>query len=99
MIEAGIKPEEYRDLKPYWAKRLGYESDGGADSETGYNAMIFKNDFTHVQFARGGHFHPSIPQMLLELDEIKVGTGKQEWGAEPGVEYFVIKLGKKIEQQ
>lgn len=96
MIEARIKPEEYREIKPYWAKRFKYESDGGADIETGYNAMIFNHDFTHVQFARGGHFHPSLPQMLWELDEILVRTGNQEWGAVPGTKYFVIKLGNKL---
>lgn len=96
MIEAGIKQEEYREIKRYWVKRLCDENKGSLggllmDSHkvTAYTAK----DYTHVRFARGGHFHSSIPQMTLELKEITIGTGKQEWGAEPGKEYFVIKLG------
>lgn len=50
--------------------------------------------FDAVCFARGGHFHPSIPQMTVVCNEIKIGTGKPEWGAEEGKEYFVIKLGE-----
>lgn len=96
MIASGEKKEEYREITSYWNVRFKYESDGGSDRDSGYNAMIFRNEFTHVKFARGGHFHPSIPQMIVELDEIRVATGKPEWGAEPGKEYFVIKLGNII---
>jgi len=40
MIESGVKPEEYREDKPYWCKRL-LNSDG-----------TFK-DYTHVRFHYG----------------------------------------------
>lgn len=93
MIESGFKPEEYREIKPYWIKRLKYEFDGYPEK---HSSSVFLNDFTHVQFARGGHFHKSIPQMQFVLDEISVGTGQEKWGAEPGKKYFVIKLGEKV---
>jgi hypothetical protein len=96
MIEAGIKTEEYREIKSFWVTRLAdtfihqHDEDG--------KRYIFKPvEFTHVHFARGGHFGKNIPQMTLELKEIEVGAGKPEWGAEPGKEYFIIKLGKQIE--
>ena len=95
MIESGFKTEEYRDIKPFWIKRL-VEC---VDYELGFgklNATVRFKDFTHVTFARGGHFHPSIPQITLELNGIEIGLGLPKWGAELDKEYFVIKLGEKI---
>lgn len=83
MIASGEKKEEYRELKPYWFKRLIWEEGQ-------------KENYTAVRFANGGHFHSTTPQILVELKEIKVGTGKKAWGANPGTEYFVIKLGEII---
>jgi hypothetical protein len=34
-IAEGIKPEEYREIKPYWTKRLAKE----------YDAILFKNGY------------------------------------------------------
>lgn len=96
MIDAGIKLEEYREINSYWAKRLGYVNDGEPDYESGYASMMFTKDFTHVHFARGGHFHPSLPQMRFELEDIVVATGKPEWGAEPNKKYFVSRLGERV---
>lgn len=81
MIASGEKTEEYREIKPFWIKRLVW-----VEGE--------KENFTHVKFARGGHFHPSIPQMTVVCNDIKIGQGVSEWGAEEGKEYFVIKLGE-----
>jgi hypothetical protein len=86
MIEAGIKHEEYREIKPYWIRRLTAWN----------NAFDPCRDFYAVRLARGGHFHESIPQITVECEEIQIGYGKPEWGAEPNKEYFVIKLGKII---
>lgn len=97
MIASGEKLEEYREVKDFWSKRfLGpdwfkYDLDFLSDKLANYY------QYDTVCFARGGHFHKSIPQMLIELKSIKIGKGKPEWGAEPGKEYFVIKLGKIIE--
>lgn len=76
MIAAGIKREEYREIKPYWEVRL------------------FSRQYTHILFARGAHFHPRIPKMLIELNGIRKGTGRTEWGASKDVEYYVLSLGR-----
>jgi hypothetical protein len=34
--------------------------------------------------------------MTFEIKDIILGRGKEEWGAEPGKDYFVIKLGERI---
>jgi hypothetical protein len=96
MIDEEIKLEEYRDIKPFWIKRL-------VDCvcyEQGFrelNASIKFKNFTHVRFARGGHFHSSLPQRTFELKGIRLGTGKTEWGAVEGVEYFCLQIGKKAQ--
>ena len=108
-IESGEKLEEYRDIKPYWIKRLivkEWKSDKVNSCPTleelkmpygNHNifwALVEKFDAVH--FARGGHFHPTLKQMTLKCKGIEIGIGKPEWGAEPGREYFVIKLGEII---
>lgn len=53
--------------------------------------------FTHVRFqngwARGGK---PAPSMTLAIREIRISEGVPQWGAEPGIRYFVIKLGERI---
>lgn len=105
MIASGEKKEEYRDTKPFWINRFVlkdyrkystqlYLEDIKMPYNDKYLFHSICNEFDAVRFARGGHFHPSIPQMTLELSGIEIGQGKPEWGAEEGKEYFVIKLGE-----
>ncbi len=35
--------------------------------------------------------------MTFEIDSITFDNGKEEWGAEPGKKYFVIKLKRRSE--
>ena len=49
--------------------------------------MIFK-DFDQVTFHLG--YAKNRPSMTFELDKIKIGKGKSEWGAEDDKLYFVI---------
>lgn len=94
MIADGIKKEEYRDETYYWMVRLM-----NWEYRERNNVAPFKEftDFKHfdiVRFARGGHFHPSIPQMNLEFKGTELKEGNPEWGAVPGKIYFTINLGE-----
>lgn len=93
MIDRREKPEEYRDVKEFWIKRLFVNHREYFELQKKGKGTLM---FSAVKFARGGHFHPSIPQMLLSCEGIELREGRQEWGAEPGKKYFVIKLGDKI---
>lgn len=73
MIDAGIKKEEYREIKPYWTTRLIHN----------YKFVVFSYGYTRKT-------------MMFEVAKQTVGIGKPEWGAEPGKEYFIIELGKRI---
>ena len=85
MISSGEKTEEYREIKPYWISRLGNVE---ALGET------FIRSFDVVEFRNG--YQKNAPKIRLEWKGIQKRTGKTEWGALPGEQYFVIKLGKII---
>lgn len=81
MIDIGVKPEEYREYKDYWCKRL-------IDEET-----LRIKPYTHVRFRYGY----TKRTMLFELDKITIGMGNVVWGAPEYKEVFILKLGKRIE--
>lgn len=95
MIASGEKKEEYRDEKEFWVKRLFVNHSEYFQLKKNKKGSSM---FTHVKFARGGHFHPSILQMVIELKGYEYRTGNPDWGAEPGKEYLVIKLGQILKQ-
>jgi len=45
---------------------------------------------THIEIRNGYGAHR--PAAVFEVADIRRGEGKPEWGAEPGVEYFVIRI-------
>lgn len=95
MIEQGIKKEEYREIKPYWKKRL-CRSKGWCDFGGWCERFCCQNihhDYDAVCF----HYGYTSRTMTFKIEDISIGTGKREWGAEEGRKYFVIKLGDKIE--
>jgi len=49
-------------------------------------------DATHVLFIAG--YDKTSPQMTCEIESIRVGRGRAEWGADPQKEYYVITLKK-----
>lgn len=53
---------------------------------------IFKRRFSFVTFSYGY----TKRRITFFLDGIEVATGRTEWGAEPGVNYYVIKLGERV---
>ena len=102
MIAAGIKREEYREIKPYWTKRIARGCQLCKGQSIMANCMsdctlwlyeVFNfNYFTNVRFHRGY----TSTTMTFEVMEITIDTGFPEWGAEPGKLYYVIRLGKFI---
>lgn len=54
--------------------------------------IVSKGWPTHVQFSYGY----TIRTMMFEINRIRVGLGKKEWGA-PDCEVYIITLGNRIE--
>ena len=90
MIKAGIKKEEYREIKPFWKKRLRNIA-LKTNLSTIYEGF---QRYDRLVFTLG---YPKADDTERRLEfknpRIRIGTGKPEWGAEPDKTYFVITWG------
>lgn len=94
MIVSGEKKEEYREIKPYYESRLmnafgfflvcGQMVYGEAAPEE-----IRKEWPVPVIFRNG--YGKKCPQVTA-LCTLEFGKGKEEWGAEPGKIYYILKI-------
>lgn len=106
MIKTGEKKEEYREQSEYWIKRLLTCSekflDALWDNASVYpnSTEIFNRDlknswrikhFDRLVFTLG---YPKAGdaerRLVFKNPKIRIGTGRHEWGAEPGKNYFII---------
>lgn len=86
MIKSGEKTEEYREIKPYWTKRL---------SRTGVEKPFIPKKFDIVEFKNGyGQF---VPAMQVAIKSMKVGFGNFDWGA-PVELVYIIELGDVLRE-
>lgn len=81
MIVSGEKKEEYREIKPYYDKRLGYLTEGTGKVTT----IILRNGYNH-----------SSPSVKCKCT-VEIGEGKKEWGADPDINYYIIKIIEILE--
>ena len=102
MIESGIKKEEYREVKPYWIKRLCDEfytdercvtciQDHCLECLNRNGRRYSCKPFDVVRFSYGY----TKKTMDFEIKSILIGKGNSEWGA-PDKEVFIIKLGNRL---
>lgn len=107
MTKSGIKTEDYREITPYWIKRL-IEKDFSWCCET------IEDIYSHLCACPNGFFrefkintmtlgYPKLEdkERILKFEHkgIEIRSGKPEWGAEPNKLYFVIIHGNiAIEQ-
>jgi len=109
MIASGEKKEEYRELKEFYFKRLN--ADWHLNLEQGCYKGCDEFEFNPKECVGCKKFEPypydavrfhrgqgGKTKMLVECNGIHIGHGKPEWGAVPGETYFVIELGKIIEE-
>jgi hypothetical protein len=96
MIESREKKEEYRDMSLYWAKKFIVIK----ISPSITRKMIIINNFPYrpdevtICFSNG--YSKTRRQMFIKCNGLRVGHGKEEWGAENGKYYFVLSLGEKL---
>lgn len=92
MILSGYKREEYREIKPYWIKRLLIAPFGDGhkfvfhDNEVLYDAICFTNGYGK-----------KARTVIVEYKGVTVGNTKTEWAPSYQTEVFVLKLGKILE--
>lgn len=93
MIASGEKKEEYREMTSYWMNRFCENVTCNFNVATGEIKLQGEiKNFDTVCF----HLGYSKTTMTFKIDYIEAGQGCPEWGAEPGKQYFVIKLGEWI---
>lgn len=105
MIKAGIKKEEYREIKPHYIRQFIKFDTLKNDLISDYNfhrcfdegeingmeseLLSLKYDVLEFSLA-----YPSRAEkdkwLTFKNPRICIGTGCPEWGAEPGKNYFVI---------
>lgn len=102
-IASGEKKEEYREIKPYWAKRFV-----GSWTYKGKKKGLFPDakdtfmsgfDINHLQrydaiiFLNG---YGDVPTMIVEHDKTEIKQGNERWGALAKQFYFTLKLGNVL---
>lgn len=103
-IESGRKKEEYRDIKPFYRKRImnKYHKDNVICNDRNCDICAFRMGrypfctpihYDIVRFHRG---QGSKTTMLFEIEDIRVGFGRIKWGAPKDKKVFIIKLGKQL---
>ena len=85
MIDSGVKTEEYREIKPYWFNRLVF-----LNEEDVYEFRRFDTVTFHLGYSK------NRPSMTFKIKSIDMGEGREEWGAEKYIEYYIIRLGERI---
>jgi hypothetical protein len=105
MILSGEKKTEYRELKPYWIKRIfDYKDLGNGTAESFLDALMqkkypmffYQKRITQIHFFNGAYFSENLPNFVIELESTYFGEGVEEWGAEKGKEYLSFRLGKIV---
>jgi hypothetical protein len=78
---SGEKPEEYREIKKYWRKRL-------------LNDDLSPKEYDIVRLTNG--YGADKPSFDREWKGLIIDKGNPKWGAEKGKQYFTILLGDVI---
>lgn len=95
LILSGKKKEEYREVKDYWVNRLSFAHEGSVGGDFYHKhrvvAYTFKT-FDTITFKNG--YSANAPEIVVECKGIEIKEGNPEWGAEPGVKYFVLSVGE-----
>ena len=93
MIVADEKIEEYRQIKPYWIKRLttNCEVEYDVALET-YCGKVLYRPYTHVLFING--YRKDSPRIEKEIKSITIGKPKKGLCPDKWLdkEFFVIKF-------
>lgn len=91
MIESGEKLEEYREITPYWVKRLVDTDNFLAGKPTPYR------HYDAVEFTLGyPKKQDTTRRMIFEVASIGVAKGNPQWGAPVDKKVFIIRLGDRF---
>lgn len=110
MIKSGEKKEEYREIKPHYIRQFikfeplkydlirDYNFHKGFDEGeiNGIESELLNLKYDVLYFSLA---YPSRAEkdkwLTLKNPKIRIGTGRPDWGADPGKNYFVISWDKE----
>ncbi len=87
MILSGEKKEEYRAITRYWTKR--FQSIVLVDNY----GLPLRSQSRIIKLRAG--YSKNAPEAKV-IVSISKGTGKSEWGAEPGTVYWVLTIEEVV---
>lgn len=97
MIASGEKKEEYREIKEYYDSRF----------MNAFGVIFIGDEMLHnvlpeieqvewpvpVIFRNG---YSAASRQIKAMCTLSIGTGKPEWGAEPGKKYYILHIEKVV---
>jgi hypothetical protein len=106
MTKAGIKKEDYREITPYWWKRLVQCGECYRNETDSLNKILAPPNEWKMLLAKNfdtttltlGYPSSTDTERIIKFKNagIEISEGNPEWGAEKGKLYFVIKHGERI---
>lgn len=90
MIRSGEKKEEYRKITPFYQTRFRNAVGMLHNAKFMAAARQMNLEIFEGVILRAGYSLDS-PAMLVH-GTLRIGTGRKEWGAEEGQEYFIIEI-------
>ena len=95
LILSGEKKEEYREVKPYWSKRLCDSWDAIGVRWNHQKERWDYKDFSAIEFRNG--YDVAARRFRVKYNGLDVGTARPEWGGELfDDEVFRLQLGDII---
>ena len=94
MIRSGEKKEEYRDIKHYYTSRfrhlMTYAPWRDEHIIAAVRSATERRGVPIEVILRGGY--SALSPAIQVSGKLVIGEGKPEWGAEPGKEYYIIRI-------
>lgn len=88
MILSGEKKEEYREIKPYYESRFK-----NVFYMAPYSSIPVGNEQKQIMFRNG--YNKNSPSFIADCS-LDIKQGKSEWGAEIGIDYYVLTIHKIV---
>ncbi len=90
MIKSGEKKEEYREIKSYYTTRFKKIFPYNIQKNTNEIWYLGNRTATQEIIFRNG-YNSNSPKIKCKC-KLNIGQGKEEWGAEPGKEYYILEI-------
>ena len=96
MILSGEKKEEYREIKPYYETRFTRYFLGDTSLLVGgKKGTLNEWLLTDIKFCKPVKFrngYSTKSPYFIAKCQLTIGKGKPEWGADPGKEYYILRI-------